>query len=217
MQRTLTLMAASVFLIATGVVHGLWTDRWNDGQDLIDAAKNLETIPDRAGDWEGQKVELDRDDKLGLAGRVRRTFVNRATGKRVTLYMAVGRPGPVSIHTPDVCYAAINYTVEAKKVFSNFGIGKRMPSSPELFTSRLVKKDNTGAEVLRIFWGWYDGARWQTAENPRVAFADRRVLYKMYVIRELAHVEEPLETEACVDFMNAFLPALESKIAPTKS
>ena len=52
----------------------------------------------------------------------------------------------------------------------------------------------------------------QVADNPRWAFAGEKVLYKLYLIRELAEPNEPLETDACVEFMCELLPALKNAV-----
>ena len=38
------------------------------------------------------------------------------------------------------------------------------------------------------------------------------MLYKMYVIREMMTPDEPLDGDACVEFMREVLPLLESSV-----
>ena len=43
------------------------------------------------------------------------------------------------------------------------------------------------------------------ADNPRASFADRKALFKFYVVREVTS-EIPLEQDPCLDFLRQFLP-----------
>src|SRR2546425_11021500 len=104
MQRILIIASACVVLIASGVVHGIWTDRWSEQADLADAALRLEQLPDTIGVWHGSAVEIENDASSGLAGMIARRYVHATTGKTVTILLACGRAGAVCTHTPDVCY-----------------------------------------------------------------------------------------------------------------
>ncbi|MBI1832744.1 MAG: exosortase-associated EpsI family protein, partial [Planctomycetes bacterium] len=112
MHRIMLITAACAILIASGVVHGVWTDRWSDQSDLADAAKRLDRLPMTLGAWHGMDVEMDKDPNTDLAGMIARRYVHAKTGKAVTLFLACGRSGPVCTHTPDVCYAGSGYDVE---------------------------------------------------------------------------------------------------------
>ncbi len=209
MLKTILILVGSGVLIASSIVHGLWTDRWSDGLDLVAAGESLETIPTKIGVWESTPMTLEDPKKYSLAGSLGRSYLNTSTGVRVTLYLANGRPGPVSIHTPEICFAANGYKVEEQKVHAMAPSSK---SGPEFFTARMTKKDNASQNILRIFWGWREGTRWRTADNPRLAFAGEKILHKMYVIREMAHAGEAAETDPCLDFLKELLPVLERKL-----
>src|SRR5271155_874830 len=102
MGRILVIASAFAVLVASGVVHGLWTDRWSDQADLAGAAKRLEKLPMTLGAWHGSNVEMEPDPRSGLAGMIARRYVHATSGKVVTLFLACGRSGPVCTHTPDV-------------------------------------------------------------------------------------------------------------------
>ena len=53
MTRWIYAVTASVALLAAGVVHGFWTDRWVSDTRLSDATARLADVPMRVGDWEG--------------------------------------------------------------------------------------------------------------------------------------------------------------------
>ena len=205
MQRILIIASACIVLIASGVVHGVWTDRWSVPADLVDAAARLEQLPTTIGPWQGSPIEMEKDSNSVLAGMVARRYVHAANGKVVTILLACGRSGAVCTHTPDVCYAGSGYEVEKPKRFALPGAPAPVP---EFWTARFVKERADGKSHLRIFWSWHGTESWQIAEHPRVHFAGEKVLHKLYLIREMAQADEPLDGDACVEFMNDLLPEL---------
>lgn len=206
MQRTLITISAGVVLVASGVVHGVWTDRWSEPTDLVAAAARLDKLPMTIGAWHGSTVEMEQDAKGGLAGMVARRYVHAASGKSVTILLACGRAGAVCTHTPEVCYAGNGYEVEKPKRFALPSAGGQ--PAPEFWTARFVKERASGKTHLRIFWSWHGAEAWQIAEHPRVHFAGEKRLHKLYVIREMLQPDEPLDGDACVEFLQELLPAL---------
>ena len=144
MGRIIVIASACLVLIASGVVHGLWTDRWSDQADLGVAAQNLQRLPMALGAWHGSDVEMEDDPRSGLAGMIARHYVHAVSGKAVTLFLACGRSGPVCTHTPDVCYAGNGYEVEPPKRFPLTSASSREPS--EFWTARFVK-DRTAGKI----------------------------------------------------------------------
>jgi hypothetical protein len=210
MKRLLAIASACAFLIASGVVHGVWTDRWSDQSDLVATAKQLDLLPMTIGAWHGTTVEMEKDPNTALAGVVARRYVHASNGKAVTLFLACGRSGAVCTHTPDVCYAGSGYEVEKPRRFVPPAMSAEPPS--EFWTARFVKERATGKTNLRIFWSWFGKETWKVADNPRLSFAGEKVLYKLYLIREMVQSDEPLEGDACVEFMREVLPVFRQTV-----
>jgi hypothetical protein len=211
MVRTLLTLSTGLVLVASGVVHGVRTDRWTaNPEELRIAAERLAALPVVIGMWDGTDFEMKDDTRMGLAGVLARRYVNRETGKAISIYLACGRPGPASIHTPDVCYRADGYTdVEPPRRVS-LPMGDK--SSAEFWTARYVRSRPDGQTNLRIFWAWHTSAGWQVADNPRTTFAGESVLHKLYVIRELASANDPAENELCAEFVHELLPVLQEQL-----
>lgn len=209
MKSVILIIVGCGALLAGGYVHGIWTDRWNDGSDLDAAAARLDRVPLKLGDWEGKRVERERDPRSGLVGSETFQFTNLKTGKNVTVFLACGRPGPVSVHTPEVCYAGNGYEVERAEKFTSPRPGL---SGQSFFTSRLVRKRTTEQNAQRIFWAWNGGENWEVSDNPRFAFAGTSVLFKMYVIRELTGTTDNLENDPCVELLDVLTPALKKEV-----
>ena len=210
MQRILVIISACVVLVASGVVHGVWTDRWSDQGDLAETAQRLEQLPMTIGAWHGNVVEMERDPNSSLAGMIARRYVNASNGKGVTILLACGRSGAVCTHTPDVCYAGSGYEVEKPRRFALPSNSAQAP--PEFWTARFVRERANGKSQLRIFWSWHGSESWQVADYPRVRFAGEKVLYKLYLIREMVQPDEPFDGDACVEFMQDLLPAFRNSV-----
>ena len=210
MQRNLIIASAFAVVIGSGVVHGVWTDRWSEQRDLAESATRLDQLPMIVGAWHGSPVEMDKDPNTGLAGMIARRYVNANNGKVVTLFLACGRAGAVCTHTPEVCYAGSGFEVEKPTRFVLPSTTAEAP--PEFWTARFVRERASGKTHLRIFWSWHGSESWKVAENPRLSFAGERDLHKMELIREQITADEPMEGDACVEFMQDLLPALKQSV-----
>jgi hypothetical protein len=126
MKRWFAASVGSAALVACGIVHGYWTDRWATPVEVKQAAQRLDAIPLELGEWEGEALEVKPGDAgAGVAGCIRRRYVNRQTGAAISLFLVCGRPGPVSIHTPDVCYGASGFLVNTRSRYES-GSGDSM-------------------------------------------------------------------------------------------
>lgn len=203
MFPSLTAMAA---IVVGGTVHGLWTDRWHlDDEPAASAARLGQTVLQLA-DWDGKAVHPEGRQFKSAAGHLYYQFIHRTSGQKVTLFLVCDRPGPVSIHTPDVCYGAVGYEVMTPtKVSPRLENGE---SASSFWTARFRKRTAADSSDLRIFWGWSADGSWEAADDPRLKFAHHPVLYKLYLIREVTSTEEALERDPCVQLMQQLLPEL---------
>ena len=200
---------ALVAIFASGLVHGLLTDRWQPALEPAERAARLPLVPLVLGDWVGQDIETDGRQVGPVAGYLHRRYLNRQTGVGVTMYLVCGRPGPVCIHTPDVCYAATGHEIVSQE---------RLALPPDVgegvfFAARLRRSSSTEDQRLRIFWSWSDGNAWAVPDSPRLEFARRPVLFKLYLVREegfgpLAQSDKPdaLVNDPCLDLLRHLLP-----------
>ncbi len=214
MTRLIPALTASVLVIACGVVHGFWTDRWqNRPAETADAAARMEALPLEIGDWSGSVLEVKQPQAGDVAGTIERRYQNLRTREEVSVYMVCGRPGPVSIHTPEVCYAASGFVVGTK---SRAAIREHGGD----FWSADAVKSKAGQETrLRIFWGWNAGKGWTAPDgDPRWTFTTGRhapVLYKLYVLRDLSASAQSGKEDPCQSFLRALLPEMDRNlIAP---
>ncbi len=168
-------------------------------------------MPSVIAAWDGTDIDVkDEARTLGLAGVLARRYVNRETGKAVSIYLACGRPGHVSVHTPDVCYPGDGYhEVEPPRRISLAGAGK---TPAEFWSARYMRHAPDMQSNMRIFWAWHGSAGWQVADNPRTTFFNESVLHKLYIIREGASADEPAQSDVGAEFARALLPVLEEQL-----
>jgi hypothetical protein len=206
MKRYTPVALAVAAIIVSGTVHGFWTGRWHLTQTTQPVAARLSSVSQELGDWQGENLPLDARQEEPDTAQLSRRYVHRRTGKMVTVYLVCGRPGPIAVHTPDVCYAAGGFQVTSQTKYS-------LPEPPaELETALMTKKRVADQMRLRIFWSWSGTGGWSVPENPRLTFARYPMLYKLYVLRELSQVSEPLDDDPCIDLMRQLLPELQKRL-----
>ena len=207
MKETFALFSCGGLIIASGLIYGVITDRWIDPEDLEKAASNLQSFPLEFGSWKGEVLNQGNEKNSGLAASISVTYHHQLTGKQVTVFLGCGRPGKVSIHTPDVCYAASGFDVEQPSTES-FSTGSDSKSG-RLFTARFKKNKGGEQTLLRIYWTWYADGEWTVSENPRIQYHGHKILYKLYVIHELDNLGDPPSPEVCADLLPKLSQALE--------
>ncbi len=206
MMRWFTALMASLALVACGLVHGFWTDRWVPPVETAQAAERLNAIPLEVGDWDGEVQEVKGGEAgEGVAGCIKRRYVHRKSGTAVSLFLVCGRSGPVSIHTPEACYGASGFLINTKDRFE-------ADSGDNLWKTDAVRTSATEETRLRLYWGWNGGSGWTASKDARVQFVRYPVLYKLYVVRELDGLTDSNRNEPCEDFLRVLLPALRATL-----
>jgi hypothetical protein len=213
MVRTLTNLAALSLILGSGFVSGLWTNRWGSSQELKTAADRLQHVPTAFGDWTGQAMVLDPQEvrDSDIEGYLAWRYVNRIDGGNVLVLLICGLPGPVAVHTPDVCYPGAGYEQSGPIVTESLDFG-RSGDVAELNTA-LFRKDRASASLpLRVSWSWNAKGRWRVPANPRLSFAPNASLYKLYVVREMQSTDDQHEKESSRIFLRQFLPELQKAL-----
>jgi len=213
MTRALTFSAGLAVVIATGVVYGAWTQRWQKSADLEARAAKLRDLPDDVGRWKSQPAEIEPDalSMAGAEGWWARQFTDERTGARLLVILLCGRPGPISVHRPETCYADAGYGLVAPPVRYTPRIGADAP--PAEFWAGDYRQPEVGGQRLRIFYSWYGDGAWRAPDNPRWTFARLPALYKLYVIRETDGRGDRLDDDPAADFLRALLPGLSRTLA----
>ena len=220
MSRLLPVLAGMVALLAYGLAEGYWTNRWTSSAALASAAERLRNVPSRVEGWDAEEQELDpRQAKQGeIFASVLRTYKHLATGEAVRVLLLCGRPGPISVHTPQVCLGGAGYALVRPAARE-----KPDPSeADEFWAGRFWRRGQAGTDNMEVYWSWNARGSWVASDGPRLAFAREKVLYKLYVFRPLNVAAEPdgkgdpAEEQASPvpAFLKAFLPQVSQSLFP---
>src|SRR4051794_15054151 len=115
MMRLLPVLTAMLLVAAYGIAEGVWTNRWSSADATERAAARLADVPRTVGAWEGTDAPLDPRQvvQAELVGYTMRRYVHRETGASVSVLLVCGRPGPISAHTPEMCYPGAGFAAVA--------------------------------------------------------------------------------------------------------
>lgn len=207
MNRLLPLGAALGLVVATGVVHGLASNRWK-AVDPGPATGDVASLPRTVGLWVGRDMELDSRQlaRGGIQAACARRYDRRTKGSSVQVLLVYGPSGPITVHTPDICYPGVGYEIVGALAAQRVTTGE-----PAEFRAVRVRKCEPGrVTYLRILWAWNVGNGWEAPDYPGLAFAQTPSLYKLYLVQELSAPDEPLLNDDCADFLREFLPGLNS-------
>jgi hypothetical protein len=210
MSRLIAFAVVLGAVLVSGAASGFQIGRWGGSRALQDAAARLDKIPRLGGDWEDQSAELPERVvvQAELEGYAFRRYLNRRTGTMVSVLLVCGRPGPISVHTPEVCYGGQGYAV-AGRPKSHTVQGEQ----PFRFQVLDLKKDDVATPgLLRVFLSWGSRGAWTVPARPRFAFFTRPYLYKLYVTREIADGKEPVDGDPCAEIIKELMPRLQETL-----
>lgn len=214
MAPTKPVLVAAAIVLLSGVGHGLWTGRWKEPAALAGAVDRLEGIPLTLGDWQGQTADA-LDPKIlaraGFSGALTRRYVNRRDGSEAMVLLVCGPPGPIAVHSPEICMAGAGY--EAMAATDTLRARYGAPARDAQFKAAAFRRPGPALSArLIVFWSWSATGTWATPDYPRLAFASHPVLYKLYVSHQTTRDDGPLASDPCLGLLQGLLPALEASL-----
>ena len=184
--------SALVLLVGSGVVQGRLIGRWTTDDRLGEAAARLDQFPRELGTWKGTDETLDTREmeKAGITRAILRSYRDSRSGTTLKVMLICGKPGSVSVHTPEVCYAGEGYQLT------------REPSTPfpGFVMADMERRDAPVLDRLRVYWSFNAEGRWESPTNPRLTFAAKPFLYKLYVLHSSPVVDDSTGRQAVDDF-----------------
>jgi hypothetical protein len=224
MRRSLPLLTSIFLLLAYGLADGYWTDRWALSKELAQVSESLAAIPRDVGDWQGTDDELDpRHIRRGeLRGSLLRRYTNRRTGEVLNVLLVCGRPGPIAVHSPEVCLGGAGFQIKGRKTRQEIK-ASGLSGRDAFWVAQFHKPNAAVPEIIEMYWAWHGGSAWQAVENPRLDFARKRVLYKLYVTRAVLRpaASAPSADDAggaerapIHEFLKVFLPEVKRGLFP---
>jgi hypothetical protein len=211
-MRHLILAAAIAAAIAgMGLAHGRLTDRWSPPPREELAGKGGAAMPLEIGDWRGEPLPRQAEDD-GKTAVVNRKYINSAAGRWMLTSVTSGRPGIVSVHNPEHCYLGSGYklvdAIRAETI--DLGDGREA----RFWTGHFQKKKPTGIESIRIYWGWTADGTWEAPSQPRLLFALKPRLHKLYMIHPVPTGAEAEDAAPYRAFMSRYVAELSRRLGP---
>lgn len=210
MLRSWPLVAALLIVAASGVTHGVCSGRWSAAEEMQTAVDRLALLPHAVGDWEGKDLA---DDNLGkfreeIPGALQRRYLRKGSKQEVLVMLVCGKSGPVSVHTPEVCYQGNGWRMASNRTQHAVPLGAEAAA---FWKAAFVKEGLGLRDELRIYWAWNAAGSWQAASEPRLTFARHPVLHKLYVIYRVPPGERP-ENDPAPAFLRELLPAIQQHV-----
>jgi hypothetical protein len=213
-SRRLALIAACAVLVASGVVHGIWTQRWQPTSDALQTAcARLRAVPETAGPWQGIPMETDSEpyQEAGAMGYWMRRYTKKGTDIPVTVILMCGRPDRMAVHTPDVCYQSAGYAMAGDQIQATVAMPSGGPKA-EFWTARFRQQTKSAGRELRIYWSWSGDDAWRAPASPRWTFAGQAFLYKLYVALDSS--ADGSRDGVVAEFLQHLLPVLDKALFP---
>ena len=125
----------------------------------------------------------------------------------------VGPGSRMSIHVPEICFEAANYTL----VVPRERIQLQRDGHTDSFWSVRFRLNDVSEQPLHVLYAWSRGDAWLAPRLPRWSVAGAPVLYKLQLstmepIRATATDDQPEESGG-IAFLRAFLPLLDAQSA----
>ncbi len=200
-----------VLVVGSAIVDGVWTGRWKASEELKLAVRHLDRVPLAVGDWVGRAVAVDPRELVAaeLDGGVMRRYENTRTGRAITLLIVCGRPGPVSVHTPEVCYPGVGYEMAQEHPETLSVPIDLRGDRAEFSRAEFEQHSSFPPERIRIYWSWKAKGTWSVPYSPRVTFGSQSFLYKLYLIHRTSGGIEAPEDLPFAGFLQQLLPELD--------
>lgn len=190
-------------------VAGLFRPAGAAPADAAAVQAKLDDLPMTVGPWTG-RTEPYSDKAMKQAEAI--AYINRVYTRgnpptEVGVLVMAGSPGALGAHDPAVCFAGAG--------FKESGRRDRKAAGPDALWAARYDTAGDAPGTFQVCWGWSAGDRWAACDNPRVEFAGRGTIYKVYVTRGLPPGGGPANpTDPTDDFLAAFLPATQTLTNP---
>ena len=202
---------ALVVTVASGAIHARLSNRWGSPPNLEAAGARLAAIPTSFGDWtlvSEREMDDDAVRLLQCTGYIYRVYQNSRNPQwpPVQVAVLVGPAGPISVHTPEICYSSRDYTVDGPRRHVSVQVPGE-PEAHELWGVTMSPVDKARAR-LRVYYGWTIRAPWQAPDYPRFRYGGEPILYKIQLAGELPPDSSSGDSESITSFLREFLPVV---------
>lgn len=211
MKNIISVVAGLALIVAAGLVHGAWTNRWGVRPSVAALAERLRTLPATLGGWTSEDRTIPPRElaMTGAVGHVNRVYSSSDQGLVVSILLLTGLPGDIATHTPEACYPGAGYTLGETTQYT-FRYGD--PERGAEFRTAIASRGGANPSTLRIYWAWRGSESWSAPDDPRWTFATMPALTKLYIVRETGGAKSDPQSDPCNQFMQLILPELDRLI-----
>ena len=211
LHRLFALALTAALILSSGVAAGVLANRWSEPETLRTAAESLAAVPKICGSWQllsQTELEPELVEMLSCSGYLNRSYRHVGTRDTVHVAIVIGPPGPIAVHTPEICYATQGFRLEQPPQRRSLELpeGQRAELTYTSFVPETPGPDDTG--TLIAYHAFSDGGAWQAPAYPRFAFGGRPYLMKLQLAGLASAESEQGLSDPCRDFLEAFLPTL---------
>ncbi len=207
MRRMWPIAVTVLGLGALGVANVLRASLGNSAE-AREVQTRLDRLPMTIGPWTGTPTTVP-EKQLRIAqaqAHLSRTYVNNKDGAAVGVLVLYGDPGQLGAHTPEVCYEGAGF-----KQITNVTTREVPGESAEFRTARFETAGYPPTSI-QVVWGWGADGVWKASETPRLDFAGRRLIYKLYVSRTLPPGVVQAERDPLDEFLGPFLKEFKAAV-----
>jgi hypothetical protein len=216
MKQLLLMIGVAALLAGTaaaGWLHGQLTNRWGHHPDSnLAAARLRQPLPVRVGHWTLEReTELEPEviRLLQCPASISRVYSHNQTGDRISVAVLLGPPGPISVHTPEICYSSHDYSITSERELATL---KDVAGDEHSFWQVTFKSNGLDNARLRVLYAWTTGNRWAAAERPRFGYGGVKHLYKIQLASNTQPGDSLEEFDPAKDFLGQFLMQLHPRL-----
>lgn len=205
----LSVLFALVLTLGAGILHGRLRHRWGPDKYLREAGQRLAEFPDQVGPWtlvSREELPAETLAMLHCSASLLRSYINQETGETVIVTVLQGPSGPISVHTPEICYSSRAYRVSEPRSVVKLDVAGERPSE---FWALTFRSKDVDESLLRVHYGWTTDGVWQAPASARWSYAGYPYLYKI----QLASLPRDLSAhDPCASFLRDFIPVLRRQV-----
>jgi hypothetical protein len=198
---------AIAITLSAAILQGRWTNRWGAPGAMDRAAAVCQQMPHEVGQWRlEQAQDLPQSVRaiLQCDHYLNGDYVNRKTGDRVLVTLLAGAPGPMSVHTPEICYGSADFALVGTRQRVRLEDGD---NSDTFWSATFRDVHDVQSGLVRVYYSWTDGTKWTAEDEPRLIFGGRPFLFKAQILARLPDGAAADSTDSARGFLADFLPA----------
>lgn len=203
MKNAILILAALTLTAAAGLLHGQATNRWGAAPEIGPGTARLLELPEQIGGWQLEESFQPKKNVLQILqceNYLHRRYYHRETGDTAELCLILGSHGPLSVHSPEICYSGQGYEPMAERE-------KLVLSDGDEFWITSLRSRETPEDTIQVYFGWSTGAAWEASSWPRWTYRTTRYLYKSQLVCRPAPGSGRSAADVARGFLQDFAPA----------